>query len=318
VKDLDRLPRHLPLEREPATALFGQHVPGYLAFARHHRGRRSTGPVEWALRKFFAWLEGRGVVDLAAVTPLDVRDFLSNQTHLNRSTIAGLASVLRPFLRYLNMRGVVPAKLAELVESPRQYRMSTPPPVLAQETVELLLGAVDRTTELGKRDYAMLLLAARYGLRPSDIRGLRFEDIHWREQRIVLLQAKTQRPLELPLLAEVDEALVDYLRHGRPACDARQIFVRHRAPVAPISSASGLWEVMERAFAAAHIEPPKGPRGLCLLRHTAATRMLSRGVPFKTISDVLGHASTETTRVYAQVELAGLRSVALSTEEVRG
>lgn len=240
----------------------------------------------------------------------------SSAESIRRSTVAGEASVLRCFLRYLGMQGVVPTRLAAAVESPRLYRMSSTPPVLEEETVERLLAAVDRTTPLGKRDYAMLLLGVCYGLRPSDIRGLRLDAIRWREQRLVILQSKTQRPLELPLTAELDKALVDYLRNGRPTCEAREVFVRHKVPIAPYAQTNNLWRVILRAFKTAGLEPPPGQRGFYLLRHTTATRMLDRGVSFDIISDVLGHSSVDTTRIYAKVDLKGLRSVALSVAEV--
>jgi site-specific recombinase XerD len=191
-----------------------------------------------------------------------------------------------------------------------------PPQVLDHEMVEHLLGSVDRSTALGKRNYAMLLLAARYGLRASDIRSLHFEDVRWREQRIAILQSKTQRLLELPLLADVEEALVDYLRTGRPECPERVIFVRHPAPIRALAPRNGLWTVMQRALKAAGMKLDHPQRGLHLLRHSLATRMLTKGVALKTIADLLGHDSMETTRRYAQVDLAGLRSVALSEAEV--
>ena len=161
----------------------------------------------------------------------------------------------------------------------------------------------------------MLLLAARYGLRSSDIRGLRFDHIHWREQRIVLVQSKTQRLLELPLLAEVDHALASYIREGRPPCPDREIFVRHVAPITRLARRNNLWPVMGRAQRAAGLGEQVG--GLHLLRHSAATRLLRRGVAFDTISDILGHSSVDATRRYAQVDLAALKSVALSEVEVR-
>jgi integrase len=219
-------------------------------------------------------------------------------------------------LAYLRLEGVFDRELGSAIEVPRVYSMTQPPGVLADDTVERLVNAVDRSTPLGKRDIAMLLLAVRYGLRSADIRGLLLDHIHWREQRIVLLQSKTQRRLELPLVAEVDHALVSYIREGRPPCPAREIFVRHVAPIGALAQRNNLWPVMCRALLAARIELPMGERGLRLLRHCAATSLLRRGVPFKTISDILGHASVDTTRRYAQVDLAGLRSVALSEAEV--
>jgi site-specific recombinase XerD len=309
--------RRLQPAKPPATVLFEKHGTTYLTFVLKHRGNRSLRGTERLLRTFFSWLDGRGIDDVARIQRSDVREFMASRNHLKRSTLSSEAAVLRCFLRYLGMQGLAPVGLPPMVESPRLYRMSSPPSVLEEEeTLERLLAAVNRETPLGKRDYAMLLLGARYGLRPCDIRGLRLDDIRWREQRMVILQSKTQRALELPLTMDVDEALVDYLRHGRPATDAREVFVRHKVPVAPFVEGNNLWGVMQRAFNAAGIKPPPRNRGFYLLRHTVANRMLAKGVPFDTISDVLGHAFVDTTRIYAQVDLKGLRSVALSVTEI--
>jgi len=304
-------------QQKPTTALYAASVPGYLSFARQHRGRRRLRGAEWALREFFDWLDAQGVDGLNAISPVHVRDYLTSRVHLRRVTVADHASELRCFLRYLAMEGIVASGLAMAVVSPRLYARCEPPQVLGQDTVEHLVEAVDRSTALGKRDYAILLLAARYGMRPCDIRRLRLDEIHWRQQRIAMVQGKTQRLLELPLLNEVEEALVDYLRHGRPECAAREVFVRHVAPIGPFSRHNNLWDVIDRGFQASGIGPPDKRRGLYLLRHSAATRMLSQGAPFKTISDVLGHASVDATRIYAQVDIAALRSVALSVAQVR-
>jgi site-specific recombinase XerD len=309
--------RRAPVARQPTTKLFDRHVPRYISFARRHRGWRTSRSVEVALRQFFQWLGERRIWRIEAIGPSIVREYIASRRDLSRSTLAGHASALRGFFRYLGMRGAVPVSLAMLVESPRRYRISQPPSVLDAVTIERLLECTERSTPIEKRNFAILLMAARYGLRPSDIRSLRLDDIRWREHRIAIVQSKTQRPLELPLLADVADALVDYLRHGRPTCRARQIFVRARAPHQALGADTNLWGVMETAFQRAGIAPPAGPRGLQLLRHSAATRMLGEGVPFDTISDVLGHSSVEATRIYAQVDLQGLRSVALPARELR-
>jgi len=308
--------RRLPPPPKPTSALYDAAAPAYLSFARHHRGRRSLRADEWVLREFFGWLDGQGVDELGALSAVHVRNYLASREHLKRVTVAGHASKLRCLLRYLAMEGMVASGLVMAVVSPRLYRLSEPPPILAPDIVERLIKAVDRSTALGKRDSAMLLLAARYGMRPGDIRGLRLDEIHWRQRRIAFKQAKTGKLLELPLLDEVDEALVEYLRHGRPDCAARQVFVRHQTPIAPFGTHNNLWDVMHRAFRASGIVAPQRRRGMYLLRHSAATRMLAQGAPFKTISDVLGHASADTTRIYAQVDIAGLRTVALSAAQV--
>ena len=214
-------------EPRPKPALYEAFVPPYLDFVRRHRGRRTTHQLEYCLDRFFLRLAESGVDSVCSVTPAHIRAFLWSLRGFKQATIATEASALRGFLRYLHQRELIEAKLVYAVEMPRLYRLRRPPTVLEEDAVDRLLAAVDRSTALGKRDYAMLTLAARCGLRPSDIRALRFDHIHWREQRIAFVQSKTQRVLELPLLADVQEALVDYIRDGRPKCAAREIFVRH-------------------------------------------------------------------------------------------
>jgi site-specific recombinase XerD len=305
-------------EREVHTpATYEALVPTYLDFVRHHRGRRTTHQLENALGRFCRWMTKTGITELHQLAPERLRDFLGSLGHFQPATIAAHASALRGWLGYLRLKGLLQIDLAEAVTRPRIYRLSSPPQIFDKATVEKLLGSVDRSTPLGKRDYAMLLLAARYGLRSGDIRKLRLENIHWREQRIVLIQSKTQQPLELPLLADADEALTDYLRHGRPSCDAREMFLRHMRPIAPFANGNSHWAVMARALRAAGITRCDPRRGFHLLRHSLATHLLGGGVPIEVISDVLGHSSVDTTRRYAQVDLTGLRSVALSETEVR-
>jgi site-specific recombinase XerD len=305
--------RRLPPVRKPSTALFDATVPAYFDFLRRHRGRRVMSVMRSVLCQFFDGLEQRKVTRLDCITTKQVRTFLAGLHHLKRSSLSQYASTLRCFLRYLHMLGKVDADLARRIDSPIIYRMSSPPVVLSDETVKRLLRTMDRSTPLGKRDYAILLLAARYGLRPCDIKSLRLDQIRWRERAIRFVQAKTQRPLELPLLADVDEAIVDYLRNGRPECHAREVFVRHRPPLVPLII---LNDVLDRAFRRARLPRPAKGHGFRLFRHSAATRMLSHGANMDVISDVLGHASVETTRIYAQVDLVGLRSVAVSVKEL--
>jgi integrase len=163
----------------------------------------------------------------------------------------------------------------------------------------------------------VLLLAIRYGMRPSDIRQLRLDDVQWRRRLIAIRQAKTGRPLTLPLLPEIAEALADYLREGRPATVAREIFIRHRAPFAPFVPTNNLTAIVRPLFRRTGLDQRSGGRGLYVFRHTLASGLLAAGCPIKSIADVLGHQSTDTTMEYATVNLAALRRVALSEAEVR-
>jgi site-specific recombinase XerD len=306
----ERVP-HRPMPR-----LYESHVPRYIAFVRRHQGRRVFFSIENSLGKFFRWLDCRSVRDLREVTARHVRDFVASHTGKRRSTIIRYASDLRGFLRYSHSAGILAKDLSSAAEVPWRFRPSQPPELLDAQTIERLLAAIDRSRITGKRDYAMLLLAARYGLRPSDIRRLRFEQVHWRSARISLVQSKNQRSLDLPLSADVEAALIDYIRH-RPACEAREIFVRQVAPIRPFAYSNSLWSLMRRAIHASKLDLQTKHRGVYLLRHSLATHMLTSGVALHTIKDVLGHASADATRRYAQVDLDGLRSVALPEAEVR-
>jgi integrase len=225
-------------------------------------------------------------------------------------------STLRVFFRWAASKGWVLDSLSDAVPRPRRYRHVNLPDVLGQPEVDRILVAVDRSTPLGRRDYAILLLAARYGMRPSDIRRLTLDEIDWRGARIDLRQLKTGRPLALPLLPDVAIALSEYLRNGRPASSERTVFLRHCAPFEPFAAQNNLMAIMRKALRCAGLASRTGRHGMYLLRHTLATRLLASGRPIKTIADVLGHASTDTTYGYTRVDLAGLRAVAISEAEV--
>lgn len=169
---------------------------------------------------------------------------------------------------------------------------------------------------MGRPD-AVLILAARYGLRPCDIRQLHLDDLQWGEGILSIRQAKTGRLLTFPLLPEVTDAIIAYLRNGRPATTSPHVFVRHRAPFEPFVAANNLASIMRRALECADLGQRRGRRGLYLFRHTLANQMLSVGCPIKSIADVLGHVSTEATMEYASIDLAALRRVMLSELEVR-
>jgi len=290
-----------PVARAPSTpAWFSPILTPYLHFVREHRGlaRRTAKKYIQQLSAFARYLEGVGVTELSCITPGHIREFYENTGHGGPRRSYG--STLRVFA----------------VPRPRQYRHVNLPDVLSEAEVDRILAAVDQSTALGRRDYAILLLAARYGLRPCDIRQLTLDDVDWRGGRIDLQQLKTGRPLALPLLPDVAHAPSAYIRDGRPASSDRTVFLRHCAPFEPFAPDNNLTENIRGALQRAGLAARPGRRGIYLFRHTLATRLLATRRPLKTIADVLGHASTETTYGYARVDLAGLRTVAISEEEV--
>jgi site-specific recombinase XerD len=307
---------HLKKQRA-RTPLFEMVVPDHLDFLRRHRGVRDTRTLEVYLLQFFLFLDGEGIQDPGSLRAGHYRAFLSScASRMSKGTVSGVASALRSLARYLCLMGHSAEDLSRTIEAPRVYREHKPVRTLAVRDLDRLLDAVDRSDATGKRDYAMLLLAARYGLRPSDIRSLLLDDIHWRQGHLAIVQVKTGRPLELPLLADVEESLIDYIRDGRPQHDGREVFLRHKPPVQPLCSTNNLWQVMERGLRSAGLDAIGPGRGMRMLRHSAATQMMRQGIDWETIAGILGHVSSNTTRRYAHVDLESLRSVALAPAEV--
>jgi len=308
--------RHAP--PWPTTALFKKWVPPYVGFLKEHRGvsEKTLRKNNLVLCKFTEFVEGLGIHDLSSLKTTHVHDFCMNPGRRKPVTWGSYMGIVRRFLRYVFIRQGMEQDLSFAVGGVKHYRHAGLYDVLTQPELDRVLTCIDRSNALGLRDHAILLLAARYGMRPSDIRQIHLDNIHWREGCIVFCQSKTSKHLTLPLLPEVSDALIAYLREGRPSTQARNIFVRHKAPFEPFAPTDNLSRVMTKTLRRAGLDQRPGARGLYLLRHTLATRMLGANVPIKMISDILGHTSTDSTLGYTKIDLPALRSASLSMAEV--
>jgi site-specific recombinase XerD len=263
------------------------------------------------------FLHRAGVEQVSQVRPVHVSDFLFSQRYHSPGALGITISLVRCFLRYLQACGILQHDVAGTV--PKTYHCSYAkiPSVWTTEEVEALLAQVDRGSPQGKRDYAILLLAARLGIRVGDIIRLRLEHLRWDDKRIEFSQSKTGQPLVLPLSAEVGWALIDYLRNGRPAVAHREVFVACNPPFRPFAHGNNLQYLITRYRRQAGIAvDPRRPGGLHRLRHSLASRLLQAGTPLTTISDILGHRSSESTYIYTKVNLPQLQTCALDPEEV--
>jgi site-specific recombinase XerD len=275
----------------------------------HRRTTELTIPLDF--------LHSRQARTLDQIQARDLSEFVSARDHLQPKTVARIVSDVRSFPRFLTMRGILQKDLSVELPKIRVPRDATIPSVWDHELVVRLLEAVDRSSAKGKRDYAMLLLACRLGLRAGDIRTLKLEELHWENSTIGITQSKTGMPLSLPLTSEVGEALIDYLKSGRPQTAHREIFLKVTPPFDPFRENSNLHHIVTywRQLAGITFRTSQ-KRGLHSLRHTLATRLLEKGTPFTTIAEILGHLSLESTRIYAKADVEALRSVALDPEEV--
>ena len=265
---------------------------------------------------FLDFLHSRKARALDAIQALDLSEFVSWRDHLQPKTVERIVSDVRSFLRFLTMRGIVEKDLSVELPKIRIPRDARIPSVWEQELVVRLLEAVDRSSPKGKRDYAIFLLACWLGMRVGDIRTLKLEQIHWEDATIEVTQSKTGLPLRLPLTSEVGEALIDYLKSGRPQSAHREIFLKANPPFDPFAG-NNLHHVVKywRLLTGIRFRTPQ-KRGFHSLRHTLATRLLQNGTPLTTIAEILGHTSLESTRIYAKADVETLRSVALDPEEV--
>jgi len=269
------------------------------------------------LPTLLAFLQQAGVEHLSQVRAFHVSDFILSQRHRSPGALGIMISVVRCFLRYVQECGILQDDVATTV--PKSYHCSYAkiPSVWSAEEVEALLAQVDRGSPQGKRDYAILLLAARLGMRVGDIIRLRLEHLRWDEGRIEFSQSKTRQPLVLPLSEEVGWALIDYLRNGRPAVAHREVFLACNPPFRPFAHGNNLQYLLTRYRRQAGIAvDPRRPGGLHRLRHSLASRLLQAGTPLTTISDILGHRSSESTYIYTKVNLPQLQTCALDPEEV--
>lgn len=218
---------------------------------------------------------------------------------------------IRAFFRFLLDTGKIQTDFASKISMIKTRKQLRIPSVWTENELKKLIGVIDRRSPMGKRDYAIILLACCLGIRCTDIKKLKPENFHWEEKKLVFIQSKTKIPLSLPLIPEVGWAVIDYLKHGRPKINNPCIFVKHIAPYDSISETDTLYRTIKRHMKLAGFPPCNKKRGMHSLRHTMASMMLEKNTPLYTISDMLGHVDTNSTALYLKVDIKKLRECSL-------
>jgi integrase/recombinase XerD len=328
--------RRVRVRREDATAL-GQ----FLEFLRHEgvipageTARRRLTPVEHETQTFETYLRteralaettiayyvtfvrrfltdrfGKGRVTLSRVCARDVVRFVERQAprlHLKRAK--QLTTALRSYLHYARYRGVIALDLAAAVPAVANWSMASIPRAIPADAIHQLLVSIDRRSPVGRRDYAILLLLARLGLRSSEVAFLELDAIDW-ETGQVSVRGKGGVRTALPLPADVGEAIAGYLQHGRPQSTCRRVFLRARAPIRGFLGPSAVGSVVRKTLVRAGVSAPT--KGAHQFRHALATQMLRHGASLTEIGEVLRHRSPETTKIYTKVDVETLRTLAL-------
>jgi site-specific recombinase XerD len=296
-----------PAAKPPLTVL-GVVLGEYRTWLVQERGLAAATVLRYAntARRFLQQQAmADGVLMPAGLTGADVNAFLLRECgRVSAGSAKGRVAELRAVLRFLYLQGVTPLQLGTAVPPVGGWRLATLPPVVTTADVQLLLDSCDRGTEIGVRDFAIMTLVARLGLRSIEVARLELRDVGWRAGELVV-RGKARRQDRLPLLTEAGEALAAYLAWGRAPAGARRVFLTCRAPRGPIR-ADLVGDVVERACARVGL-PLVGPHRL---RHAPAAELLRRGAGLAAIGQVLRHQDLATTALYAKVDLIRLRQVA--------
>lgn len=292
-------------------------VQEYADYLVRERGLspRTTRQYTHCVRVFLVERFGNRTIRLDALCQPDTNRHLQRKSATVRSTtLHGVTAALRSYFTFLRLRGDIQNDLASGVPAVACWRLSTVPKYLKPAEVHQLLNACDQSTIKGQRDYAILLLLARLGLRAGELVALRLDDLHW-DSGEMLVRGKGQRHDRLPIPKDVGEALATYLHDGRPRCQTRHVFVRLNAPHREFACHSDISTIVRQAINRAGLHPSS--KGAHVLRHSLATHMLRRGASLTEIGEVLRHRSPATTEIYSKVDVGALSALAQRWPEER-
>jgi site-specific recombinase XerD len=267
--------------------------------------------------KFLSFLESQHVKLTTEFTAKQLSDYISTLLGFSYKTVEQQLCGLRSFLRYLHSNNLHQQDLTTAIPPLKSRKQNRIPSVWTQENVIKLLEVIDRGNPAGKRDYAIILLVSRLGLRTIDIKRLKLDNLKWRDNRLEFVQSKTSGMLSLPLLPDIGWAIIDYLKNGRPKVESPYVFLRQLAPLEPFSDEDHLHQIIVKYMRLAKIPiSPKTRKGMHSLRHTLASRLLNENTPLPIISDILGHISSDSTAIYLKVDIDRLRECSLDPEKV--
>ena len=282
------------------------------AYLRSERGLAPRSIVRHlpVIRRFLHEVCSGGAAALCKINQEDVIRYVERHAQdWSPGTGKAMCWSLRAFLRYLHHRGLNARPLADCVPSMRRWKLATLPTYLPAAQVRKALDGCDRETVMGRRDYAILLLLAKLGLRADEVATLTLDDIDWRASEI-LVRAKGRQRARMPIPPDVGAAIVAYLRNGRPKSSCRRLFVRTLAPHVGFASGCAITMIAKVALDRVGIEGC-AHRGAHIFRHSLATELLRSGATLSEIGQLLRHESHDTTRIYAKVDIDALRTLSL-------
>jgi len=295
--------------------VFLKQAPGFFDFLSKERGLRprTLDSYHHYLRRLETYLDSINLTQLNELSPAILSAFIIGiGGKLSKSSISGLCSVLRVFLRYLYQEQILSRDLSLSIEGPRQYQLADVPRAITWDEIRQMLEIVDRRTVLGKRDYAILLLLITYGLRGNEVANLTLDHIDWDRERLLIPERKANHSTAYPLSTIVGNAIVEYLKSGRPKTEDRHLFFRVMAPIKPVRF-NTISNRVTHYLRKANIHVSK--TGSHTLRHSCVQRLVDKDFSFKIIGDYVGHASPSSTAIYTKIDFESLREIAMGHGE---
>jgi site-specific recombinase XerD len=312
---LRRYLKHRELLTDPYFIKTSRQYEHYCVAAKDY----SKSTIEHYIKQsgyFMDYLAAQGMHDFSGISMNTINAYILTLSGFSYKTVEQNICSLRAFFRFLLGEGIISTDFASKTPMVNAKKKTSIPSVWTKEELTKLIGAIDRVSPIGKRDYAIIMIACRLGLRCRDIKNLRIADFHWAEKKLCFVQSKTRQPMELPLLPDIGWAVIDYLKYGRPKVNSDCVFVRHMAPFLPFSEGDHLNQLILSYMEKAHIPKLKKRRGMHSLRHTMASVLLEKETPLPVISDIIGHLDTNSTAIYLKVDMERLAQCPLDFEEV--
>ena len=316
---LNDMINHVPVQKKrillktfPLPGEFGKHIQVFLEHLKieSRPAEHTTHMYITALSHFAVRMQQDGI-------RVDNLDYLAISRFVSslQNTQLRVCVPVRRFLRYLFEVNLTTTDFSIPLFGIKCHRAEKIPSVYNAEEIRKMDTSIEKSSRVGKRDYAIFLLASQLGLRASDICSLQFHDLDWDRNVINLVQCKTKKEIELPLLGVIGEAIIDYIRNSRPRSESKTIFLTANAPCTTIS-VPGLSSIVSNIIYNAGIETKDRHHGAHCLRHSLATQLLMQGTTLPVISDILGHSNSQSTMIYLNVDVNGLLRCSLDVPPV--
>lgn len=268
------------------------------------------------LFELLTYFNDRKLHSLSEINLAFVHNFICSRDSSKSSIIPSHFQTLRGFIKYAHEKSYLQVDFSNKIPKYKSVKQPKLPSVYTTEEIQKLIASIERSSFLGKRNYAIILIAARLGLRAIDIARLQFDNLHWETSSVKLTQSKTRKELQLPLLPDVGNSIIDYLKYARPTSQEPFIFLTGKPPYCSFPDSAAITKIVQRAFIKAGINVKDRKFGAHSLRHTLGFRMLEKSTILPVISQVLGHQSSESTKFYLRIDLKSMRECVLDVPAV--